>query len=113
ALAGNTLGLMLGTLMLALPAGTVLAILLYRTDLPIRRFFWYLTFLALFVPLPLLVTAWQSMVGAGGWLPIDRWIQAAQGDPDVSPLGTVWKPWIQGIPAAMWIHTMAGLPWVI
>jgi iron(III) transport system permease protein len=113
ALAGNTLGLMLGTLVLAVPAGTVLAILLYRTDLPIRRFFRYLTFLALFVPLPLLVTAWQSMVGAGGWLPIDRWIQPAPGDPDVSPLGTVWKPWIQGIPAAIWIHTMAGLPWVI
>jgi iron(III) transport system permease protein len=99
-LAGNTLALMLGTLALALPVGTVLAILLFRTDLPGRRFFRFLTILALFVPLPLLVTAWQSMAGAGGWLPIEA-------------AGTVWRPWLQGIPAAIWIHTMAGLPWVI
>ncbi len=100
ALAGNTLGLMLGTVALALPVGTVLAILLFRTDLPGRRVFRFLTILALFVPLPLLVTAWQSMAGAGGWLPIDG-------------AATVWRPWVQGIPAAIWIHTMAGLPWVI
>src|SRR5262249_34985538 len=60
ALAVNTLGLMAGTLVLALPTGAALAVLLYRTDLPGRRFFRYLTVLALFVPLPLLVTAWQS-----------------------------------------------------
>jgi iron(III) transport system permease protein len=112
-LAGNTLCLILGTTALAVPTGTVAAVLLYRTDLPGRRFFEFLTILALFIPLPLLVTAWQSAVGAGGWLPIDRWIRPAPGDPDIPPLGTVWKPWVQGLPAAIWIHALAGLPWVI
>jgi iron(III) transport system permease protein len=113
ALAGNTLGLMLGTVALALPIGTVIAVLLYRTDLPGRGFFRFLTILALFVPLPVLVTAWQSLFGAGGWLPINQWLQPPPGDPDVSSLGTAWKPWIQGMPAAIFIHTVAGLPWVI
>ena len=113
ALAGNTLGLMLGTVALALPIGTVIAVLLYRTDLPGRGFFRFLTILTLFVPLPVLVTAWQSMFGAGGWLPINQWLQPPPGDPDVASLGTAWKPWIQGMPAAIFIHTVAGLPWVV
>lgn len=112
-LAGNTLGLVLGTLALALPAGTFAAIILYRTDLPGRSTFRFLTILTLFVPLPLLVTAWQSAVGAGGWLSINRWIQVTPDDPDLTPLGSVWKPWVQGIPAAIWIHTVASIPWVI
>jgi iron(III) transport system permease protein len=113
ALAENTLRLMLGTVALTLPIGTVMAVLLYRTDLPGRGFFRFLTILALFVPLPVLVTAWQSMFGAGGWLPINQWFQPLPGDPDVPSLGTGWKPWIQGMPAAIFIHTLGGLPWVI
>jgi iron(III) transport system permease protein len=112
-LAGNTLCLILGTLVLALPAGTLGAILLFRTDLPGRKTFRFLTILALFVPMPLLVTAWQSAVGAGGWLPIGQWVQVPSDDPDFSPMGTVWKPWVQGLLAAIWIHAVAGLPWVI
>ncbi len=112
-LAGTSLCLILGTLALSLPAGILAAILLCRTDLPGRRIFQFLTILALFVPMPLLVTAWQSAVGAGGWLSADRWMQLASDDPDVSPPGTVWKPWVQGLPAAIWIHAMAGLPWVV
>src|SRR5262249_8498974 len=27
--------------------------------------------------------------------------------------GPVWTPWIQGLPAAIWIHMVASLPWVI
>ena len=37
ALAGNSLLLVAGTLTLCLPLGVVLALLLYRTDLPLRR----------------------------------------------------------------------------
>jgi iron(III) transport system permease protein len=101
-LAGNTISLILGTISLAIPAGTLTAILLYRTDLPGRGVFRFVTILALFVPLPLLVTAWQSTWGAGGWLANNQWYQV-----------TVWRPWVQGLPAAIWIHTMAGIPWVV
>jgi iron(III) transport system permease protein len=112
-LATNTVQLMLGSVALSVPIGTIASVLIYRTDLPGRRFFQFLTILALFVPMPILVSAWQSALGAGGWLPIDFWIPAASSGPDVSPMGTMWKPWVQGRAAAIWIHFLAGLPWII
>jgi iron(III) transport system permease protein len=112
-LAQNTLGLVGGTLALALPAGIVGAILLYRTDLPLRRPLRFLTLLSLFVPLPLFTSAWQAALGTGGWLPVGLWNTAAAGDPDVAPTGTVWKPWAQGLGAAIWVHAVAALPWVV
>jgi iron(III) transport system permease protein len=112
-LAVNTLWLAAATLALALPAGVLAAILLYRTDLPLREFFRFLTILTLFVPLPLVVSAWQAALGAGGWWPLAFWYWPTALDPDISPSGLAWKPWAHGIPAAAWVHAVAGLPWVI
>jgi iron(III) transport system permease protein len=112
-LAGNTMFLAVGTLALALPAGTAAAVLLYRTDLPFRNGLRFLTVLTLFVPLPLFASAWQAALGTGGWLPLGIWANPAANDPDVSPTGLVWKPWAQGPGAAVWVHAMAALPWVI
>lgn len=112
-LAANTAYLILGAVALSVPTGTIASILIYRTNLPGRGFFQFLTVVALFVPMPILVSAWQSALGAGGWLSVDIWIPAASSDPDVSPMGTMWKPWVQGRLAAVWIHFLAGLPWVI
>jgi iron(III) transport system permease protein len=112
-LAGNTLGLVLGTLALALPAGIIAAVVLYRTDLPLRRAVRFLTLLTLFIPLPLFTTAWQGALGTGGWLPVAVWSAPPPGDPDIAPSGSAWKPWAQGLGAAIWVHAMAGLPWVI
>src|SRR5262245_23190920 len=56
-LAGHTLLLAGGAAALAVPAGTLLAVLLERSDLPGRRPLRGLTVLALFLPLPLLVPA--------------------------------------------------------
>ena len=52
------------------PLGTAAAVLLYRTDLPFRRTFRFLTILALFVPLPLFASGWQAVLGSTGWLPL-------------------------------------------
>jgi iron(III) transport system permease protein len=112
-LAGNTLYLAAGTLALALPAGTLAAVLLYRTDLPFRKGLRFLTVLTLFVPLPLFASAWQAALGTGGWLPLGIWGTPSASDPDISPTGMVWKPWAQGPGAAMWVHATAALPWVI
>lgn len=101
-LAGNTFLLMAGTLVFALPCGTIAAFLLYRTDLPLRYFFRFVVLLTLFVPLPLLTTAWQTALGSGGWRPLGMWNQAL-----------FWKPWATGLGPATWVHTMAALPWVI
>lgn len=112
-LADNTLGLVAGTLALALPAGIVAAVLLYRTDLPLRRGLRFLTLLTLFIPLPLFTSAWQAALGTGGWFPVAVWSTPPPGDPDISATGIAWKPWAHGLGTAIWVHAVAGFPWVI
>jgi iron(III) transport system permease protein len=101
ALAENTALLVGGTAALALPAGIALAVLLFRTDLPFRRGFQFLTALSLFVPLPVMASAWQATLGSGGWLPRALWPDAAG------------RPWAEGLGPAIWIHALASLPWTI
>jgi iron(III) transport system permease protein len=101
ALAGNTLLLVAGTLALALPAGVALAVLLFRTDLPFSRGFRFLTVVALFIPLVMTTTAWQAALAGTGWFPLAGWAPASGG----------W--WAEGMVPAVWIHALAGLPWVV
>src|SRR5262245_27296464 len=72
-LASNTFLLIAGTLALAIPVGVAAAILLFRTDLPFRKTLRFFMVLALFVPVPLLVSAWQATLGTSGWLPVAFW----------------------------------------
>jgi len=88
-LALATLGLCGLTLVISFPPGVVLAVLLYRTDLPGRATMRAILGAALFVPLPLFALAWQA-VGGGGW-----------------------RPWTQGLVPAALIHAAAALPWVV
>lgn len=103
ALGRTTLLLVLGTLALAMPLGIACAVLLYRTDLPYRRLCRSAMVLTLFVPLPLFTSGWQTVLGAGGWLPLPIWSGSA----------AVWTPWGQGIGSAIWIHAAAALPWIV
>ncbi len=112
-LARNTVLLVGGTLALTMPLGVIGAVLLYRSDLPGRRWLRSATLLTLFVPLPVFASAWQVALGTGGWLPLAIWTTPAPGDPDVSVTGIAWKPWAAGLPAAVWVHAVAGLPWVV
>jgi iron(III) transport system permease protein len=112
-LAGNTLLLVGGTLALALPVGVAAAVLLYRSDLPLRGALQRLTLLTLFVPLPLFASAWQAMLGSGGLLPVAAWTTPEPDDPDLEPTGFAWKPWARGLGPAVIVHAAAGLPWVI
>ncbi len=102
ALGRNTALLVAATLALCFPPGVLAAILLYRTDLPGRRFLRALVVLTLFVPLPLFATSWQAALGPDGWLPVPGW-----------SAGGAWAPWAQGLGAAAWVHAVAGLPWVV
>jgi iron(III) transport system permease protein len=94
-LTGNTLLLVAGTLLVALPVGIAAAVLFYRTDLPGRGIMRFFTVLTLFVPLPVLTTAWQGGLGEVG-----LWTVAG-------------RPWAEGFGPAIWIHAQAALPWVI
>jgi iron(III) transport system permease protein len=112
-LARNTLFLVGGTLAVATPLSVAGAVLLYRTDLPLRRPLRFLLILTLFIPLPLFASCWQAALGSGGWLPVPIWTTPSPTDPDVSATGIAWKPWAMGLPAAVWIHATAGLPWIV
>jgi iron(III) transport system permease protein len=109
----NTLVLVSGTLLFSLPAGIVGAVLLYRPDLPWQPALRFLVVLTLFVPLPLFASGWEAALGSGGWLHVTLWTPRAPADPDLSPGGSLWRPWGRGMDAAIWIHAMAAIPWVI
>jgi iron(III) transport system permease protein len=113
----NTCLLLLGTLALSMPPGVAAAVLLYRTDLPGRQLWRLLTLLTLFVPLPLFTSGWQAVLGSGGWLPLPAWSYGGPGGlsdgTGVSSVVSMWTPWGQGIGSAIWIHSVAALPWVI
>ncbi|HZZ80092.1 MAG TPA: hypothetical protein VFE62_16380 [Gemmataceae bacterium] len=100
ALAANTLGLAAGTVACATPLGLGLAVLLFRTAFLGRRFLLFLLALMLFVPLPVLVSSWQGFFGPDGFLPSAFWHNAAG------------RPWVSGLGAAIWIHTMWAVPWI-
>jgi iron(III) transport system permease protein len=106
--ARNSAELVAGTLAIAVPLGVLAAVLLYRSDLPGRRVFRLLTILTLFVPLPLFASAWQATLGIGGWLAAIGWLSITPPSAEVAAM-----PWTQGLPAAIWVHAMAGLPWII
>ncbi len=95
----NTLTLTAGVVAISLPIGICLAVLLFRTSFFGRRSAQVLLALALFVPLPIVVSSWQALLGAQGWLPIDLWRDAPG------------RPWASGMQAAIWIHAIAAVPW--
>jgi iron(III) transport system permease protein len=99
-LAANTLLLVGGTCLLAVPAGALLAVILVRSELPGRQVLLAVLVLLLFVPVPLIVSSWQAMLGAGGLLPIALWVSGVD------------RPWATGWGPAIWVHALAALPWV-
>jgi iron(III) transport system permease protein len=98
-LAFNTLKLVAATLALSLPLGTVLGLLIARTDLPLRRTAAIVLGLLIVVPLYLQAAAWQAGFGTFGWysLAVGTSLQA---------------PWLAGWRGAIFVHALAATPWV-
>jgi len=92
----NTALIAVGSCLIAVPLGTLLALLLVRTDLPLKRLWLGLFIVLLFVPLYLQTAGWDAGFGRMGW-------QGAPGQPQ----------WFAGPRAAIWIHAVAGIPWVV
>src|SRR5262245_36627535 len=59
----NSLILVAGVLALALPIGVALAVLLFRTNFPIRGPILLIVMLSLFLPVAVQVSAWQGLLG--------------------------------------------------
>ncbi len=85
-----------GTEALALPVGIVIALLLFRTDVPWRGPLLLILTLAAFVPLPLHATAWLGAFGNAGRL---------------QPFGA--QPILVGRFGAAVVQGSAALPWVV
>jgi iron(III) transport system permease protein len=95
----NTLLLAAGVCAIALPVGVGIAWLLLRTDAPGRRSVLAALAVLLFLPVYLQAAGWSAGLGVQGWL---TWNQDG------------WStPVLEGWNAAIWIHAMAALPWVV
>jgi iron(III) transport system permease protein len=95
-LARNTLLLAAATTAISVPLGTLIAVLLVRTDLPGRQLLGFLMAGLLFVPLFLQTGAWQAGFASQGWY----------------TLAYSGPAWLDGLRGAVWIHAVAALPWV-
>ena len=94
----NSAILALGSAFIALPIGTLLAVLLTRYDLPLRRAAVAALGLLLFLPLFVQVSGWDAAIGKLGWYTL-AW---STGD----------RPLLAGLPAAILLHGIAAIPWV-
>jgi iron(III) transport system permease protein len=83
---------------IALPSGAALAFLLFRTDAPARRFSLFALMAMLFAPLYVQAAGWEGGFGQNGWLSL--------------AIGSQSQPLLAGWRAAIWIHTVAAIPWV-
>ncbi|REK22051.1 MAG: iron ABC transporter permease [Planctomycetota bacterium] len=96
-LLATTAQLAAGVAALSLPTGIFLAVLLARTDLPLRRVLAFALAVQLLLPFYLVTAAWISAFGLEGSF-------------------TVWaaqtRPWLDGARGAIWVHAMAAIPWV-
>jgi iron(III) transport system permease protein len=95
----NTAVLASGAAALAVPTGAILAFLLLRTDLPGRKILVVVFCAMLFVPLYLQAAGWDAGFGKQGWYSFAH--------------GSAAAPILDGWRAAIWIHGVAAIPWVI
>jgi iron(III) transport system permease protein len=96
----NTALLAIGAGAIALPVGTFLALLLVKTDAPLRRPAALVLCAMLLVPLALVSGAWEAGFGLQGWQTLSTSSDAAR------------QPWLAGWRAAIWVHGLAAVPWV-
>jgi len=98
-LAYNSVWVGLGVCVRAVPLGSWLALILCRTDLPGRRQAFWLVASLVFLPLYLETAAWEAGFGMLGWHSVAN--------------GITREPWLQGVDAVVWIHSLWSVPWVM
>jgi iron(III) transport system permease protein len=96
----NTLFLAEGVCLIAVPLGMLAALIVIKTNAPGRRAAAMLLAGMLLVPLFLISGAWDAGFGIQGWHTLSTNPHLARG------------PWLAGWRAAIWVHGLAGVPWV-
>jgi iron(III) transport system permease protein len=94
----NTLVLCGGVATISVPPGMLLAILLTRTNVGGRNLGWLLLLTLLFLPLHSTAAGWVALFGKLG--------------SQSSAFFQTTQPLVNGMPAVVWIHSMAAIPWV-
>lgn len=95
----NTVALAGGVATLAVPIGAALSFLVLRTNLPGRTVLLVVFGAILFVPLYLQAAGWDAGFGKQGWYSF--------------AYGSAGTPILDGWRAAIWIHAVAAIPWVV
>lgn len=98
-LLGTTAALAVLSCLVAVPAGTLLALAVERLPLRGRTLLRLLLLVGVFLPLPVHAVAWQVVLGT--WLP----------PLSLAPGEVAWRPWNRGLLPAAWVHGVAGIPW--
>src|SRR5438067_7357590 len=94
----NSAILAVGAVAIALPLGTLLAVLITRYDLPGRRLAAVSIGMLLFLPLYVQLSGWDAALGKLGWHTLAH--------------GSMAQPILAGMRGAIFIHAMAAVPWV-
>ncbi len=94
----NSVVICLGCIAIAVPIGSLLAVLLLRTDIWGKRFLWLALASQLTVPLYVSAGAWNAGFGTQGWWPLGQ-VFAVQFD-------------LAAIIAVIFIHGVTAIPWV-
>jgi len=94
----NSAILAAGAVALALPLGTLLAVLLARYDIALRRAALAAVAALLFVPLYVQLAAWDAAFGKLGWFSL--------------AYGSMAEPLLAGLRGAIVVHGLAAAPWV-
>jgi iron(III) transport system permease protein len=89
------------TCLVALPFGTLLATAIFKSDVLGRGAAALLLVGMLFVPLYLVTGAWDAGFGIQGWHTLST-------NPHLAH-----EPWLSGWRAAVWVHAVAAVPWVV
>ena len=97
----NSAWLAFATCLVAVPIGTLLAAAIFKSDVPGRRVAALLLVGLLFVPLYLVTGAWDAGFGIQGWHTLAT-------NPHLAD-----QPWLSGWRAAIWVHALAAVPWVV
>ncbi len=95
---GNTLVIGAGTALFAVPLGTLLAVLLLRTNVAGARLGWLMLSSQLVVPLYVFAGGWSAGFGTLGWWPL-------------APANLQFAE-LRSILAVVFIHAVAAGPWV-
>jgi iron(III) transport system permease protein len=94
----NSARLAAGAVSIALPLGTLLAVLVARVDLPGRRIAAAALGVVLLLPLYVQLSGWEAAAGRIGWWTLG--------------FGSLEHPLVAGMRGAIVVHGLAAVPWV-